>query len=127
MIRVLIVEDEPRVRRCLRQRLELEPDLVVVGEAADGDGALAVVAADPVDVVLLDVALPGRDGFAVAEALRTLGERDRGSPSSRGPRVVLHTLHEGSVMRERASAMGIQIVAKEGPDEPLLRAIRASA
>ena len=67
MIRVLIVEDEPRVRRHLRQRLELEPDLAVVGEAADADEALAAMAAEPVDVVVLDVVLPGCGGLDLAE------------------------------------------------------------
>lgn len=125
MIRVLIVDDEPRVRRCLRQRLELEPDLEVVAEAADADRALAAVAAEPVDVVVLAVALPDRDGLAMAEALRALGERGLGSSPGRGPRVVLHMLHGGPAMREQASAIGIHVVPKEGLDEPLLRAIRA--
>lgn len=124
MIRVLIVEDEPRVRRCLRQRLELEPDLEVVAEAADADGALAAGAAAPVDVVVLDVVLPGRDGFTVAEALGTLGE-GAANGSGRTPRIVLHTLHDGPWMHARAAAMGLSIVPKEGPDEPLLAAIRA--
>lgn len=125
MIRVLIVEDEPRVRRHLRQRLELEPDLDVVAEAADADGALAAVAAGPVDVVVLDVVLPGRDGFAVAEALHALGQGGSANPSGRLPRIVLHTLHDGPAMHARAAVMGIPIVPKEGPDEPLLAAIRA--
>ena len=125
MIRVLIVEDEPRVRRCLRQRLELEPDLQVVAEAVDADGALAAVAAAPVDVVVLDVVLPGRDGFAVAEALGTLSHDRPANRSGRTPRIVLHTLHDGPWMHARAAAMGLSIVPKEGPDEPLLAAIRA--
>jgi two-component system response regulator DesR len=125
MIRVLIVEDEPRVRRCLRQRLELEPDLEVVAEAADADGALAAVAAAPVDVVVLDVMLPGRDGFSVAEALGALSRDGATMRSGFMPRIVLHTLHDGVWMHARAAAMGLAIVPKEGPDEPLLAAIRA--
>jgi two-component system response regulator DesR len=127
MIRVLIVEDEPRVRRCLRQRLELEADLDVVAEAGDAEGALAAAGASEVDVVVLDVVLPGRDGFAVAEALDALVQGGSANPSrSTAPRIVLHTLHDGPAMHERAAAMGLVVIPKEGPDEPLLAAIRGT-
>ena len=118
MIRVLIVEDEPRVRRSLRQRLELEPDLEVVGEAADGPAAMAALAVGLVDVVLLDVQLPGLDGLEVAAAMRARG----GSP-----RIVLHTLHDGPATRARAVELGASFIPKAGPDEPLLAAIRGDA
>lgn len=116
MIRVLIVEDEPRVRRHLRQRLELEPDLAVVGEAADADEALAAMAVEPVDVVVLDVVLPGCGGLDLAEQLRA---------AVAAPRIVLHTLHDSPAVRECAGRLGASLVPKAGTDEPLLAAIRA--
>jgi two-component system response regulator DesR len=118
MIRVLIVEDEPRVRRSLRQRLELEPDLEVVGEAADGPAAMAALAGATVDVVLLDVLLPGPDGLDVAAAMQARGQ---------SPRIVLHTLHDAPATRAQALALGAMCIPKAGPDEPLLAAIRGDA
>jgi len=66
--RVLIVDDHQPFRAVARELLE-RAGYVVAGEAADGAGALAAVAADAPDAVLLDVQLPDEDGFAVAAAL----------------------------------------------------------
>ena len=115
MIRVLIVDDEPRVRRCLRQRLELEADLEVVGEVADGQAAMAAVAAGPVDVVVMDIRASASDALDVAGAMRCCRP---------APRVLLHALHDSPGMRERAAALGAGYVPKAGPEEPLLDAIR---
>ena len=65
---VLIVDDHAGFRASARALLEAE-GYHVVGEAADGDQALAAVAQVRPEVVLLDVQLPGLDGFAVAEQL----------------------------------------------------------
>ena len=71
-LRVLIVDDEPLARLRLRTLLGAiaEPATVVVGEAGDAGGALALLAAAPVDLLLLDIAMPARDGLALARALR---------------------------------------------------------
>lgn len=61
-IRVLVVDDQAIVRDGLVTVLSLVPDLQVVGEAADGAEAIAMVAADPPDVVLMDLRMPGTDG-----------------------------------------------------------------
>ena len=60
-IGVLIVDDQALVRTGFRMILEIEPDLHVVGEAVDGDQAVAQVAALRPDVVLMDVRMPGAD------------------------------------------------------------------
>jgi DNA-binding NarL/FixJ family response regulator len=65
---VLIVDDHGRFRVAARLLLE-SVGFDVVGEAADGDEALAAVAALHPAIVLLDIQLPGRDGFEVAERL----------------------------------------------------------
>lgn len=67
--KVLIVDDSQVVRRGIRALLELAPDLTIVGEAGDGDQALALAAQTQPDVVLLDVQMPGRDGLSVVSNL----------------------------------------------------------
>jgi DNA-binding NarL/FixJ family response regulator len=76
-IRVLIADDHPMVRQGLRVFLELEPDLEVVGEAADGAEAAALTAELLPDVVLLDLVMPGVDGLAALETLAEQGLADR--------------------------------------------------
>jgi DNA-binding NarL/FixJ family response regulator len=68
-IGVLIVDDQALVRAGFRMILEIEPDLHVVGEAADGEDIAAQVAALRPDVVLMDVRMPGVDGIAATRAL----------------------------------------------------------
>lgn len=73
MIRVLLADDQTLLRRGLKGLLDLSPDLRVVAEAADGDEALAQLAAVEVDVLLLDVRMPKRSGVEVLEELQRLG------------------------------------------------------
>jgi DNA-binding response OmpR family regulator len=70
--RILIVEDEPQLRAILR--LYLERDGHRVSEAEDGPAALAAFDAQPFDLVILDLMLPGMQGETVLEALRAAGE-----------------------------------------------------
>ncbi|MGW7352705.1 response regulator transcription factor [Streptomyces sp. Z26] len=70
-IRVLLVDDHQVVRRGLRTFLEVQDDIVVVGEASDGDEGVARAEELRPDVVLLDIRMPGTDGV---EALRRLRE-----------------------------------------------------
>src|SRR4051812_21605514 len=70
MIRVLLAEDQAMVRGALASLLNLEDDIEVVGEAADGAEALAVAAKTRPDVALLDIEMPGEDGLATAAKLR---------------------------------------------------------
>jgi NarL family two-component system response regulator LiaR len=72
-IRVLIVDDHAVVREGLRTFLSLQDGLEVVGEAADGDAALAAVAALAPDVVLMDLVMPRLDGVGAMRALRAAG------------------------------------------------------
>jgi two-component system response regulator DesR len=70
MIRLLLADDENLIRSALAALLGLEDDLEVVAEACSGDEALAMARAQRPEVALLDLQMPGRDGIAVAEALR---------------------------------------------------------
>src|SRR5437867_1670064 len=81
--RVLIVDDHQPFRTIARELLE-SAGYIVAGEAADAEQALAAVAADCPDAVLLDVQLPDRDGFTVATALAAVD----------GPAVVLISSRE---------------------------------
>jgi DNA-binding NarL/FixJ family response regulator len=69
MIRVLIADDQPLVRAGLSALVNLEPDLEVVGEATDGNEALAMALDLRPDVACLDIRMPGQDGITVARAL----------------------------------------------------------
>jgi two-component system LytT family response regulator len=64
-LRVLIVDDEPLARRRIRRFLRSEPDVDVIGEAADGRAAVAALREGQTDLVFLDVQMPELDGFAV--------------------------------------------------------------
>jgi DNA-binding NarL/FixJ family response regulator len=93
--RVLIVDDHQPFRAVAREVLE-GAGYVVSGEAADAEQALAAVAAEAPDAVLLDVQLPDRDGFAVASELAAAG----------GPAVVLISSREADDYGRRVAACG---------------------
>jgi DNA-binding NarL/FixJ family response regulator len=69
-IRILIADDHPVFRAGLRQVIELSADLKVVAEAGDGPATLELVRKHRPDVAVLDVDMPGMDGFEVVRALR---------------------------------------------------------
>ena len=73
MTRILVVEDEPRIASFLEKGLRAEGFRTSLAE--DGDRAVEVARDADVDLVLLDVGLPGRDGFSVLRELRRRGER----------------------------------------------------
>lgn len=119
MISLLLVDDQPAVRRGLQMRLALEPDMQVVGEAGDAQTALALAQALQPTVVLLDVELPHADGILAVQQLHAV------APQSA---VVILTLHDDEATRSRARAAGVAaFVAKQEPDTTLLDAIRAAA
>jgi DNA-binding NarL/FixJ family response regulator len=118
-IRVFVVDDQALVRAGFRMILEAESDLVVAGEAADGAEAVARVGANPPDVVLMDVRMPGVDGI---EATR----RILGDPAHAAVRVIMLTtfdMDEYVYDALRAGASGF--VLKDVPPEQLVDGIRA--
>lgn len=118
-VRVLVVDDQPMVRRGLSMRLEIEPDIEVVGEAEDGTGVLDGVAACAPGVVLMDVRMPGADGIEVAAALRLAYPEVA---------VVVLTLQDDAETRGRAEAAGASgFVGKHEPEGLLVEEIRQVA
>jgi DNA-binding NarL/FixJ family response regulator len=118
-IRVLLVDDEPSVLRGLRMLLGLEPDISVVGEAADGPTAVDLASRLSPQVVLMDVNLPVVDGITATRQL-----------AARVPQaaVVILSLHDDQGTIDRALAAGaFAFVGKQQIDGDLLGAIRTAA
>ena len=121
MIRVAVVDDEALVRRGLTLLLRLEPDLEVVGEAADGAAAVALVRREQPDVMLMDIRMPGTDGLT---ATRTL----MADPDTASTRVLILTTFDQDeyvFAAIRAGASGFLL--KDTPPDQLLSAIHVVA
>ena len=121
MIRVLLVDDQPLIRSGFRALLDVEDDIEVVAEAADGQQALALAAHHVPDVALIDVQMPVMDGI---EATRRIAD----DPRLTGVHVVILTnygLDEYVFTALRAGASGFLVKDIE-PDD-LLRAVRVAA
>ena len=82
MIRVALADDQLLVRAGFRALLQAEDDLEVVGEASSGEELLALVRRDPVDVVLMDIRMPGGDGFWATEQIAADLAREGMTPRS---------------------------------------------
>ena len=120
-IRVLVVDDEELVRTGLRMILEVEPDLEVVGTAADGAEAVAAVAEHAPDVVLMDIRMPRVDGL---EAVRRLL---RSEPPATCRVVILTTFDLDEHVYEALSAGASGFLLKDAPAGQLVHAIRVVA
>jgi len=70
ILRVLVVDDSDLVRRGIRQILESQPDIEIIGEASDGAVAIRKVREYKPDVVLLDITMPVMNGFEVARVIK---------------------------------------------------------
>jgi DNA-binding NarL/FixJ family response regulator len=115
--RLVIVDDQALVRAGLRLILESEPGFEVVGEAADGAEALAIIVARRADVVLMDVRMPGVDGL---EATRRLRSEHPEPP----PVLILTTFEDDDVLWGAIDAGASGFVLKDTPADDLIAAIR---
>jgi DNA-binding NarL/FixJ family response regulator len=118
-IRVLIADDQALVRRGFTLVLDIEPDLEVVGEAADGEEAVALTRSENPDVVLLDVQMPRLGGLDAARQILA---------DAVGPRVIMLTtfdLDEYVYEAMRVGASGFLV--KDTPREQLVAAVRTVA
>lgn len=118
-IRLILADDHPIVRHGLRQIIESDDTLAIVAEASDGKVALAAIQTHTPDVAVLDIDMPGLDGFAVVRALATLSSR---------PEVVFLTMHSEQELFEAALELGIKgYVLKESAITDIVAAIQAVA
>jgi DNA-binding NarL/FixJ family response regulator len=117
-IGVLIVDDQALVRTGFRMILEIEPDLHVVGEAGNGDQAVAQVAALGPDVVLMDVRMPGTDGIAATRRIMA-------DPSCGARVVILTTFDMDEYVYEALKAGASGFLLKDVQPELLVAGIRA--
>jgi DNA-binding NarL/FixJ family response regulator len=116
LIRVLIADDHAVVRQGLRTFLDLQDDIEVVAEAADGEEALAAIERTEPDVVLMDLVMPGVDGI---EALRRLRER---APATRA--IVLSSFVDDDKLFPAVRAGAAGYLLKDVQPQELVAAIR---
>lgn len=118
-LRVLLVDDDPLVRAGLRIILSSADDLIVAGEAADGEDAVAAVGAHNPEVILMDVRMPGMNGIFATQRICGL---------PRPPKVIVLTtfhLDEYVLGALRAGASGFLL--KDTPPGDIVHAIRTVA
>jgi len=118
-IRVLLVDDEALLRAGVRMVLSHAPDIEVVAEAGDGAEGVDLALRHRVDVVLMDIRMPGMDGLTAVERLTTL------APSVRT--VVLTTLGEDEYITRALTAGAAGFVFKDTGPRDLIHAVRVAA
>jgi DNA-binding NarL/FixJ family response regulator len=119
LIRVVVVDDEQLVRSGLRMILESAGDIEVVGEAADGGGAVELVRRHRPDVALMDIRMPAMDGLAATRALTALPDP---------PRVIMLTTFELDEYVHTALENGaVGFLLKDTPPRDLIQAVRTVA
>jgi two-component system response regulator DesR len=116
MIRVLLAEDQAMVRGALSALLKLESDLDVIGTAADGEEAWALIQRDRPDVVVTDIEMPRMTGLELAQRIR---ERDVGCKV-----IILTTFARPGFLRRALDAGVSGYLLKDAPAEQLAEALR---
>jgi DNA-binding NarL/FixJ family response regulator len=119
MIRVLLVDDEQLVRSGLRMILESASDVEVVGEAADGGGAVEQVRRHRPDVVLMDIRMPAMDGLTATQEITALPDP---------PRIIMLTTFELDEYVHAALENGaVGFLLKDTPPRDLIQAVHTVA
>ena len=118
-IKVFIADDHPIFRHGLRQIIERAPQIVVVDEAEDGETAWQKLATTNVDVAILDVDMPRRDGFEVARAIRDARLKIG---------VIFLTMHKDEHFLNQALDLGVKgYIVKDSALTETVQCIRAVA
>jgi DNA-binding NarL/FixJ family response regulator len=118
-VRVVIVDDQPLIRQGFSMILAAQPGIDVVGEAADGEAALAEIGRCDPDVVLMDIRMPGLDGIETTRRITATSTR---------PRVlILTTFGIDEYVTDALSAGASGFVLKDATPEDLVHAVRVVA
>jgi DNA-binding NarL/FixJ family response regulator len=118
-VKTLIADDDARFRRRVRDLLASEPDLEIVGEAADGHDAIGKARELKPDLVLMDVRMPGMSGLDAARRLKL---------EMPGLKIIVLTLYELEEYKEAALACGVNhYIVKQSLLDELVPAIRSIA
>ncbi len=116
-VRVLLADDHPLVRTGVRRILEAQPGLAVAGEVSNGEAALEFLQAEPVDVLVLDLTMPGADGFDVLRQVKA---------TQPGVKVLVLTMHADAEYVARAVQDGADgYLLKDSAVQDLVAAIEA--
>jgi DNA-binding NarL/FixJ family response regulator len=97
MIKLMLVDDHPMVRQVVRSRLGLEPDLIVIGEAENGEMAVELVPTLKPDIVLMDINMPCMDGITATAALRDIAP---------GSSIVILSMEDDPLLKNEATEAG---------------------
>jgi DNA-binding NarL/FixJ family response regulator len=119
LVRIAIADDHALVRAGYRRLLGLEPGLQVVAEFADGESAYQGLAQQPVEVLILDLSMPGQGGLATLQRLH-----------QRQPqlRVLVFTMHDSVALAAQALKAGASgFLSKSSPPEHLVAAVKRVA
>lgn len=118
-IRIVIADDHPIFRSGLSQLLRSDESLDIVGEAENGDRVLAVIREAQPAVAILDIDMPGKDGFEVAQELIT---------AKLPVKIVFLTMHKNETLFNRALNLGVMgFVLKDSAMEDIITAVRSVA
>jgi DNA-binding NarL/FixJ family response regulator len=120
-VQVLIADDQQLVRTGFRMILDSEPDIAVVGEAADGLRAVSLTRELHPDVVLMDIRMPGIDGIEAARRLTAIG------PSQHSKILILTTFDLDEYVFDALRAGASGFLLKDTPATQLTAAIRMIA
>ncbi len=116
MINILIVDDHRIVREGLKKIIQLETDMIVAGQAKDAGEAIRLMSTTDIDLVVLDIALPGKSGLEVIKDLKAL------KPSVRIIMLSMYPEERFAIKALKAGASGY--LTKETAPEELINAIR---
>jgi two-component system, OmpR family, alkaline phosphatase synthesis response regulator PhoP len=113
---ILVVDDEPNI--VLSVEFLLKQAGFRVRTVSNGEAALAAIAQEPPDLVLLDVMIPGRDGYAVCQEIRN-------NPAWRDMRIIMLTAKGGDIQREKGLSLGAdEYVTKPFSTRELVERVR---
>jgi len=116
MVKILIADDHPLMRKGVKQILEEQADMLVKGQAANGREVLELLNKERWDVVIMDIGLPGRNGLEILRDIK------RQRPKLPVVMLTVHTEDEFALRALKAGAAGY--LTKDTALEELVRAVR---